>query len=142
QLALLVAMEGDAEVLQVEQLLRRLPAHDLDGVLVRQVVGALDRVESVRLPAVVLLQGRVDPALRRVRMRADRVDLAQDPHRDSLFGSGKGRPLPGEPCPDHQDVMVRHAVRDPICGGYVSAATWAVGRPGSAAAGPARWRRS
>ena len=53
ELALLVAVEGDAEVLEVEDLVRRLAAHDLDRVLVAEVVRALDGVEGVRLPGVL-----------------------------------------------------------------------------------------
>ena len=53
QVAGLVAMEGDAGVLEPEDLVRRLTAHDLDRVLVAQVVRPLDRVERVRLPAVL-----------------------------------------------------------------------------------------
>ena len=61
--------------------LGRLPAHDLDRVLVAQVVRALDRVERVRLPRVLGVERRVDAALGRVRMRADGVDLGDDPDR-------------------------------------------------------------
>ncbi len=56
ELAFLVAVEGDAEVLEVEDLLRRLAGHDFDRVLVAEVVGALDRVEGVRLPGVARVQ--------------------------------------------------------------------------------------
>jgi hypothetical protein len=86
-------VEGDAEMLEVQQLLGSRLAHDLDRVLVCEVVRALDRVEGVRLPAVVLLQRGVDPALRGVRVRANWVDLANDAHRDALLGSGKRGPL-------------------------------------------------
>jgi hypothetical protein len=108
ELALLVAVEGHSEVLEVEQLLRRRFAHDLDGVLVRQVVRALDGVEGVRLPAVVLLKRGVDATLRGIGVGADGVDLADDPDRDALFGRGERGPLSRETRPDHQDVMVRH----------------------------------
>jgi uncharacterized spore protein YtfJ len=47
ELAFLVAVEGDAEVLEVEDFLRRLAGHHFDRVLVAEVVGALDRVERV-----------------------------------------------------------------------------------------------
>jgi hypothetical protein len=68
ELALVVAVEGDPEVLEMEDLLGRLAAHDLDRVLVTEVVGALDGVEGVGLPRVVGLERGVDPALRRVRV--------------------------------------------------------------------------
>ena len=64
ELALLVAVEGHAQVLEVEHLVGRLAAHDLDGVLVAQVVRALDGVERVRLPRVLGVQRGVDAALR------------------------------------------------------------------------------
>ena len=99
--ALLVAVEGDAEVLEVEDLLGRLAAHDLDRVLVAEVVGALDGVEGVRLPAVALLQRGVDPALGGVRVRAHGVDLGDDPDRDALLGRRQRGPLAGEPGSDH-----------------------------------------
>jgi hypothetical protein len=101
-------VKGDPEVLEVEELVRRRLAHDLDRVLVGEVVGALHRVERVRLPAVVLLEGGVDPALGRVRVGADRVDLADDRDRDALLGRREGGPLSGEPRANHQDVMLRH----------------------------------
>ena len=97
---LLVAVEGDPHVLELEDLLRGLAAHDLDGVLVAQVVGALDGVEGVRLPRVLGVQRRVDPARRGVGVRADRMDLGQDrrggarrrpPHRRLAGRRGRRR---------------------------------------------------
>ncbi len=113
ELALLVAVEGDAEVLEVKELLRRGPAHDLDRVLVGEVVRPLDGVEGVRLPAVVLLERGVDAALSSVGVRADGVDLADDAHGDALLRSGKRGPLSCEARPDHQYVVVWHET-DPI----------------------------
>ena len=110
ELALLVAVEGDAEVLEVEDLLRRLAAHDLDRVLVAEVVGALDRVEGVRLPGVAGVERGVDPALSGVGVRADRVDLADDPDRHAFLGGGEGGPLSGEAGADHEYVMGGHAI--------------------------------
>ena len=53
-----------------------LGAEHLDGVLVAQVVAALDRVEGVVFPGVVLVDGGVDAALGGVGVAADGVDLA------------------------------------------------------------------
>ncbi len=108
EVAGLVPVERDAEVLQVQDLVGRLAAHDLDRVLVAQVVRALDRVERVRLPGVLGIQRGVDPAGRRDRVRADRVDLRDDRHGRARLGGGQGCPLAGEAGTDDQNVMGRH----------------------------------
>src|SRR5215218_2739944 len=105
ELAFLVAVEGDAEVLEVEDFLRRLAGHDFDRVLVGEVVGALDRVEGVGLPGVAGVQRRVDAALGGVGMGADRVDLADDPDRYAFLSGGEGGALAGESGPDYENVM-------------------------------------
>ena len=105
---LLVAVEGDAHVLEVEQLLGRLPAHDLDRVLVAEVVGPLDRVEGVRLPGVLGVEGRVDPALGRVGVGADRVDLGDDAHGCPRLGRAQGGALAGEAGAYDEDIMLGH----------------------------------
>ena len=51
--AVLVAVEGHAEVLELDHHLGRHAAHELDRVLVAQPVGALDRVVHVPVPAVL-----------------------------------------------------------------------------------------
>ena len=53
--ALVVAGVGDAHALELEDQLRHAAAEELDGVLVCQVVGALDRVEDVALNGVGLI---------------------------------------------------------------------------------------
>ena len=114
EVAGLVAVEGHAEVLEVQDLIGRLAAHDLDRVLVAQVVGPLDRVERVRLPRVLRVERGVDPAGGRDGVRADGVDLGDDRHRGAGFGRRQGGPLAGEPGADDQDVMRRHET-DSIC---------------------------
>ena len=106
--ALLVAVEGHAEVLELEQLGGRLAAHDLDGVLVAEVVGALDRVEGVRLPGVLRVERGVDAALGGVRVRAHGVDLGDDAHRRAPFGGGEGGALAGEAGSYDEDVVLGH----------------------------------
>ena len=108
--ALLVAVEGHAPVLEVEQLLGRLAAHDLDRVLVAEVVRALDRVEGVRLPRVLRVERRVDPALSRVRVGANGVDLGDDAHGSTLLRGGEGGALAGEAGPYDEDIVLRHSV--------------------------------
>ncbi len=76
ELAVLVAVEDDAHVLELDDVARRLAAHHLDGVLIGEIVAALDRVERVRFPGVALADRGVDAALRGVGMAADRMHLA------------------------------------------------------------------
>ena len=109
ELALLVAVEGDPDVLEVHDLARRLAAHDLDGVLVAQEIRALDRVEGVRAPVVGRVDGGVDATGGRHRVRAHRVDLAQQRHRRPRVSGGQRRSLPGETRADDEDVVCRHA---------------------------------
>src|SRR3954447_6525791 len=108
ELALLVAVEGHAEVLEIQDLLGRGLAHDLDRVLVAEVVGALHGVEGVRLPGVLRAESGIDAALRRVGVRAHRVDLGEDSHGCALLCGRQGRALAGEAGPDYEDVMAGH----------------------------------
>ena len=111
ELALGVAVERDAAVLEPEHLAGRLAAHDLDRVLVAEVVRALDRVERVRLPRVVGVERGVDAARGRVGVRADRMDLGHDGHGRPGLGGREGGPLAGESGADDQDVMCGHGAR-------------------------------
>ena len=86
--AVVVAAEGAAHVLELDQVARRLAGHDLDRVLVAEVVGALDGVEHVRFPGVVVAEGAVDAALGAAGVAAHRVDLGDEGH----VGAGVGRP--------------------------------------------------
>ena len=101
------AREHGAHVLELVDVARSLRAHDLDRVLVAQVVGALDRVERVDLGAVLggVAERRVDAALGRAGVGARRVQLRDD--RDVGAGAlgfdcgahaGKART-------DHHDVV-------------------------------------
>jgi hypothetical protein len=111
ELALRVAVERHAAVLEPQHLARRLAAHDLDRVLIAQVVRALDGVEGVRLPRVVGVERRVDAARGRVGVRPDGVDLGHDGHGRPRFGGGKGGPLTGEAGADDEDVVCGHGGR-------------------------------
>src|SRR5687767_12968332 len=73
-LAVVEPVERHAHVLELDDYLDRLAAHELDRVLVAEVVGALDRVVHVPVPVVrlVVAERRGDPALRRDRVRARR----------------------------------------------------------------------
>src|SRR4051794_447413 len=104
----LVAVERDADVLEVHDLVRRLAAHHLDRVLVTDEVGALDRVVGVRAPVVGWVDGGVDAAGGGDRVRADRMDLAHDRHRRSRVRGGQGGPLSGQAGAEDEDVVCRH----------------------------------
>jgi hypothetical protein len=81
--------EGHAGVLQLVHRRDGLAAHVLDGILVAEVVRPFDRVEHVPMPVVRqhVRQRRVDPALRRNRVRAGREDLGD--HRHPQVGGGE-----------------------------------------------------
>ena len=67
-------------MLQVVDRVDRLARQHLGGVLVHQVVAALDGVEHVPLPVVFFLvaQRGGDAALRRAGVRAGGIELADD----------------------------------------------------------------
>ena len=73
------AREDRAPVLELVDVAGRLVAEDLDRVLVAQVVGALDGVVGVLLGTVLgrVPERRVDPALGRAGVAADRMDLRE-----------------------------------------------------------------
>ena len=49
------------------------------------------------------------PALRRVRVRADRVDLGDDAHGRALLRRGEGGALAGEAGSYDEDVVLGHS---------------------------------
>ena len=74
------AVEGKPEVLEVDDRVDGVPAHHLGRVLVDEVVAALDRVEPVPLPVVLLgvAECGAHPALGGSGVRARGVELADD----------------------------------------------------------------
>ncbi len=82
------AVERQAHFLQVEDRVDGLLAHDLSRVLVDQVVAALDRVEGVPLPVVLLDvgQGRAHTALSRAGVGAGGIQLGQHGGATTLAG--------------------------------------------------------
>ncbi len=105
QMAGVIAVEGDARMLEPQDLLGGLPGHDLDRVLVTEVVGALDGVEGVRLPGVLGVQRRVDSAGGRDRVRAHGVDLGDDSDRGACLRGRQRRSLAREARADDQNVV-------------------------------------
>ena len=58
---------------------RRLSAHELDGILVAEIVRPFDGVEHMPVPAVVthIAKGSADASLRGNRVRTRREDLRE-----------------------------------------------------------------
>ena len=100
------AVERHAHLLEVEHRVDGFLAHDLDGVLVGEVVAALDGVEGVPLPVVLFDVGqcRAHAALRRAGVAARRVELRQ--HRGACPGTClDGGPHTRAACADDHDVV-------------------------------------
>ena len=74
-------VEGHAQVLEVDDRLHRVVAHDLGGILVDEVIAALDGVEPVPLPVVLLrvAESGADATLRGTGVGAAGIELADDP---------------------------------------------------------------
>src|SRR6185503_20829423 len=87
------AVERHPHLLEVVDRVDGLLAHDLDGVLVGEVIAALDGVEGVPLPVVLFDVGQrcAHPALRGAGVAAGGVQLGQ--HR----GADPGPRLDGRP---------------------------------------------
>ena len=85
-------------------------AHDLDGVLVGEVVAALDGVEGVPLPVVLFDVGqrRAHAALGGAGVAARRVELGQHRGADPRAGLDRG-PHPGAAGADDDDVVAMFA---------------------------------
>ena len=108
--AVVVAAEGAAHVLEGDQVARSLAGHDLDGVLVAEVIGTLDGVEHVRFPGVVVAQGAVDTALRAASVAAHRVHLAEKRDIGAGIGGRDGGPQTGQAGADDEHVVLEQAV--------------------------------
>src|SRR6266545_2866281 len=96
-----------APMLEPDDLLRTLRDEELDSVLVREEVGAFDRVRRVELEGVVVPHHRGGPALRRDGVAPHRVDLRDEGNRDLgvLFGRSDRRPQARGATADHHDVV-------------------------------------
>ena len=93
-----------------------LAGEDLGRVLVDQVVAALDRVEHVPLPVVLLLvaQGGTDAALGGAGMGAGRVELGQDGGVDAGLGELERGPQAGAAGADDERVVLEAASGQPF----------------------------
>ena len=116
-------VERQAEVLEVDDRLDRVAAHHLRGVLVDEVVAALDRVEPVPLPVVLLgvAERGAHPALRRPGVAARGIQLGDDTDaglRPELLLELQRGVEAGPAGTDDDRVQLVHAVgRDRRCPG-------------------------
>jgi hypothetical protein len=109
----------------------RFAHQDLHRVLVAQPIRTFDRIEEVQLEAVGrfavfgsrferacvaragrrphVSQGGGDAALRRAAVRAQRVNLGENPDiLDAALRRGQRPPRPGQPGADDEDVVLDH----------------------------------
>ena len=106
--AVVPAREERPPVLELDDVAGRLAGEELYGVLVAEIVGALDGVVGVDLRRVLgrVSERGVDPALGRSGMRAGRVQLRD--HRDVRPGvvGLDGRAHARAAGADHEDVVL------------------------------------
>ena len=104
--ALRGAVERHAHLLEIQHRVDGFLAHDLDGVLVGEIVAALDGVEGVPFPVVLFDVGqrRAHPALSRTGVAPSRVQLGQDSGTHPRSGL-HGGPHPGATGADDEDVV-------------------------------------
>src|SRR5690349_5910945 len=133
-LALGRAVERQAHLLEVDDRVDGLTAHDLGRVLVDEVVAALDGVEGVPLPVVLLDvgEGGAHAALGRAGVGPRRVELGE--HRGAGARRGlEGRAHPGAAGTDDDDVVLVRLHQDWFlrCCGVIVPCTrtgWTTGR--------------
>ena len=97
--ASLVAVEDHAHMLELDDVARGFTGHDLNGVLVTEVVGALDGVEGVGLPVVLSAffgHGRVDTALGGIGVATDGVNFGNNGYISAVSVGLKSCPHTGE----------------------------------------------
>ena len=97
--ASLVAVEDHAHMLEFDDVARGFTGHDLNGVLVSEVVGALDGVEGVGFPVVVpalLGHGRVDAALGGIGVATNGVNFGDYGYVGAVSVGLKSGPHTGE----------------------------------------------
>ena len=94
------AAERDAHMFQLVDCPRRISHHDLDGILITQVIAALDRIEEMPLPLILFLvaEGGGDASLGRPRMGTGGQYLAHDRDVAVLPASTAAR-NPASPAP-------------------------------------------
>ncbi len=127
--AVFVPVEGDAHMLKLDNGRTSFLRHDLDGVLVTEIVAALDGREGVLLPGVAAVrEGGVDPPLRGVGVAAHGVDLGDDGNISAVGLGSEGSAHPCEPCPYDDYIVIVDHVRSVLRPRHTFAATPSVPR--------------
>ncbi len=105
-LPLLGPVEGDTQVLQLINSSRGIFSQNFDGILITQIVAALDRVKHVPFPIILLLvtQGSTNPPLCSPGMGTGSEYLAQDSHI-GLFTKFNGRSQSGQSGSNNNHVV-------------------------------------
>ena len=113
------AVERQAHVLQLQHGINRLVAHELNGILVAEVVRAFDGVVGMPFGLVFfkVAEGGADPALCRAGVGTGGVELADDGRLRAARGV-EPRHEAGAARPDDdyfKFMNIRHAVLPKIC---------------------------
>ena len=109
QFAFVIAVKGNAHVFHVDQGPTGGAAHNFYGVLVAQIIAALDCVIGVVFPVVAPVQeGRVYASLGGVGVAAHRMNFADYCGVGAIGPSGYCCPHPGQSRANYQDVVLQH----------------------------------
>ncbi len=123
------AREDRPPVLELVDVARGLPGQDLDRVLVAEVVGALDRVEGVRLGVVVarVSERRVDAALGRTEWLLVGCSFETTPTSAPASCASMAARIPAQPAPTRSTSCLApyggRYRRNPLLRGGTSRAT-------------------
>ncbi len=106
------AIERHAVMLEFDHALVGLATHELDGILVTEPVGALDRIVHMPVPMVLLgvAEGCRDAALGRDRMRTGRKNLGQYCRLESGLRQLDGGTQPGTAGTDNHRIKSSNRV--------------------------------
>ena len=101
----LVSIKDDPHVFQGEDVRARFPGQNFHGILVTQIIAAFDRLEGVLFPLIPTVgKRRVNAALSRVGMAANRMHLRDDRDGHPGFTCRQRGPHPGQAGPHHEHV--------------------------------------
>ncbi len=103
--ALVVAVEGHTHEFQLYDALRSLAAEDIGGVLVSQVIAALDGIEGVLFRGIVCAQGGIDSPLGGCGVAANGMYLGDYGDIGAFAVGFQGGSHAGQPGADDNYVM-------------------------------------